>query len=1225
VTGGTINATTTQTATWNPDTKSRFMPSLAVDHLGNMALGYSVSSSSSVPAIRYAGRLITDPTNTLGQTETSLIEGTGAQSGNCGTSACTRWGDYSAMTLDPDGCTFWYTNEYYTTNGLDDHTRIGSFKFSQCTPLGNGTLEGTVRKASDSTAIAGATITVNSDTRVTDTSGFYSFASYPVGTYSVTASAPGFVSSTANSVMVNQNATTIQNFTLTSAPSSACPIDTTQSDFQAGTGSSVDTTSSPGDVKLTATASALDQQNTTVGNTGQAITTSTWEAQSFVPAVSGQLSQIDADLFCSGCSGTNPAITIDIRTTSSGSPTNTVLATTTINGFSSGTGQFYSAAFSAPATLTAGTSYAVVARLTADRITGTYAWLHSNNNPYNNGSWLSSTTSGSSWTSNSQDLGFKTYMVQGYLASGNLVSSLKDSNPASNATATWTTLSWTASTPANTTVKFQVAGSNSASGPFSFVGPDGTANTFFTTTGGSLSQFTGLRYLKYKAYLSTSNSSITPTLNDVTICFNNFQVANTSLAVNSATGTYGGTTNLSATLTSGGNGVNGKSISFTVNGSPVGSANTNGSGVASVSNISLAGINAGTYASGIAASFAGDNAYNASGGTNSLTVSKADQSIAVDTHAPVSAAYNSQFSVAATAGSGLAVSYSSSGACTNTGATFTMTSGTGSCTVLYDQAGDSNYNAAPEVMESVTASKAPQSITFNALSLKTYGDADFTVSATASSNLTVSFGATGQCTVNGNTVHITGAGNCTIRASQSGDFNYGAATPVDQGFTIAKASTSSGVMSSLNPSNAGQQVIFTATVTSGAGLPTGTVQFKDGTNNLGSAVSLDNTGQATVSTSSLAAGTHTISANYNGSGNYLTSNATLAGGQVVHSTDATLSGLSLSAGAISPTFNATTTSYTLHVPNSTTSTTVTPTATDSHATIKVNNVAVTSGNASGSINLDIGDNTITTVVTAEDQTTTKSYTVTVTRAGVAQIAVEQPPGTDLTSGTSQVDFGGVAPNTDNSRTFIIRNDGSADLTGLNITFDGTNSADFSVTSAPTAPVAPGGNTSFTVKFAPAAAGARSAALHIASNDPATSSYDIGLTGTGYTYSEAWRLQYFGSIDNSGAGADGNDFDSDGLTNLLEFATGSDPTQPSSAPGVLNRNGNNLEFTYTRADGAVSDGILFDVEWSDDLSAWSTQGVTESILSDDGTIQLVEAIVPVDGSAHRVVHLKLTRP
>src|SRR6185436_10230798 len=116
VTGGTVNLTIPQATTWDPDGANvmhRFMPSLAVDRAGDMALGYSTSSSTTVPAFKYAGRLATDDVNIFSQTEQLLVQGTGTQTGNCGGSACTRWGDYSAMTLDPDGCTFWYTNMYF--------------------------------------------------------------------------------------------------------------------------------------------------------------------------------------------------------------------------------------------------------------------------------------------------------------------------------------------------------------------------------------------------------------------------------------------------------------------------------------------------------------------------------------------------------------------------------------------------------------------------------------------------------------------------------------------------------------------------------------------------------------------------------------------------------------------------------------------------------------------------------------------------------------------------------------------------------------------------------------------------------------------------------------------------------------------------------------------------------------------------------------------------------
>jgi subtilisin-like proprotein convertase family protein len=130
----TPNATPTvfQQNTFQPDTTHRWMGSLAVDQSGNMAVGYSVSSSSLMPSIRYAGRLITDTLNTLPQSETTLITGTGVQSEYLGQSL-DRWGDYSSMSVDPsDDCTFWYTTEYYEATGFDWQTRIGSFKFPSC-------------------------------------------------------------------------------------------------------------------------------------------------------------------------------------------------------------------------------------------------------------------------------------------------------------------------------------------------------------------------------------------------------------------------------------------------------------------------------------------------------------------------------------------------------------------------------------------------------------------------------------------------------------------------------------------------------------------------------------------------------------------------------------------------------------------------------------------------------------------------------------------------------------------------------------------------------------------------------------------------------------------------------------------------------------------------------------------------------------------------------------
>lgn len=392
-----------------------------------------------------------------------------------------------------------------------------------------GNLQGTVTDAAGGNPIVGAAVTTSgagSNVTTTGTAGDYHFTGIPSGTYDVTVTASGYATATAPGVLVTSGTTT-RNFALVVSPPSGCLGDTTQGDFQAGVATGLDLTSSPGNVKLPVASGGsetLDQQQTTVGSTGNAITSTTWEAQSFVPALSGTLTRIDLDLFCSGCSGTDPALTVEVRTTSGGSPTSTVLATTTVPGFSSGAPSFYSAIFSSPATLTSGTTYAYVLRLGTDRATGTYAALRSNNNQYANGAQLISTNGGSSWSSQSTDLGFKTYMTTSvtYGLSGDLVASVKDANPAPGGTPHWTSLSWSASTPPGTNVRFQAAASGSATGPFTFIGPDGTGGTFFTTSPASLSSplFSG-GYLKYRALMSTTVATSTPTLSDVTTCYDN--------------------------------------------------------------------------------------------------------------------------------------------------------------------------------------------------------------------------------------------------------------------------------------------------------------------------------------------------------------------------------------------------------------------------------------------------------------------------------------------------------------------------------------------------------------------------------------------------------------------------------------------------------------------------------------------------------------------------------
>ena len=157
-----------QQSTYAPDATYRWMGSVAMDRQGNMALGYSASSSTVYPSVRYTGRLAADAINTM-QPENTIKAGAGSQLRNL-----SRWGDYSAMTVDPvDDCTFWYTNEYLKSSGTFNwSTRIASFSFPSCfglaaaptvssiAPTSGPAAGGTAVTISGTGFAAGATVTI---------------------------------------------------------------------------------------------------------------------------------------------------------------------------------------------------------------------------------------------------------------------------------------------------------------------------------------------------------------------------------------------------------------------------------------------------------------------------------------------------------------------------------------------------------------------------------------------------------------------------------------------------------------------------------------------------------------------------------------------------------------------------------------------------------------------------------------------------------------------------------------------------------------------------------------------------------------------------------------------------------------------------------------------------------------------------------------------------------
>ena len=334
-----------------------------------------------------------------------------------------------------------------------------------------------------------------------------------------------------------------------------CLTDTAQADFQAGIATNIDLATSPGNVLLSSAVATIDQQNTSASG-GELFNNTQWVVQTFTAGATGALTRVDLNLFCNFCGGTPPPINVSIRATAGGLPTGNDLAIAPTNMDTSGAPKFYAANFSAPANVTAGTQYAIVIRASATfgsqlAFTVSATSPTQANDVYAGGLLGFSTNSGGAWSvqkfgTSTADGGFKTYVATGpagHPAAGDLISSLKDSNPPAGTSSTWAGLTWTASLPTGTSVKFQAAGSGSTNGPFNFVGPDGTANTFFTASGASLAQFNGNRYLKYRAFLATTSSSVTPSVADATWCFAS-QAASADLSItnsdNVATAAPGG-------------------------------------------------------------------------------------------------------------------------------------------------------------------------------------------------------------------------------------------------------------------------------------------------------------------------------------------------------------------------------------------------------------------------------------------------------------------------------------------------------------------------------------------------------------------------------------------------------------------------------------------------------------------------------------------------------------
>jgi hypothetical protein len=270
----------------------------------------------------------------------------------------------------------------------------------------------------------------------------------------------------------------------------------------------------------------------------------------------------------------------------------------------------------------------------------------------------------------------------------------------------------------------------------------------------------------------------------------------TALAVDNATGAFGGTTTLSATLTSGGSPLSGKTVSFSLNGAPVGNAVTNGSGLASLGGVSLAGIDAGTYASAVGATFAGGGNYQYASGTGQLTVDPAPttttitNAVALGTATVVGQAYTVKWTVTESAPGSPTGTVTVSGgsgcsAAVGVGQCDVTSTTAGSKTLTATYGGDSNFNGSTSAGVShqvnqasttttITSDTPDPSVVGQAYTVKWSVTVDSPGSGTPTGTVTVSGGSgcsapveDGQCDVTSTT-----AGTKSLTATYEGDTNF---------------------------------------------------------------------------------------------------------------------------------------------------------------------------------------------------------------------------------------------------------------------------------------------------------------------------------------------------------------------------------------------------------------------------------------------------------------------
>jgi len=247
----------------------------------------------------------------------------------------------------------------------------------------------------------------------------------------------------------------------------------------------------------------------------------------------------------------------------------------------------------------------------------------------------------------------------------------------------------------------------------------------------------------------------------------------------------------------------------------------------------------------------------------SLTVGQSSQAITFTSTPPSDAVVGATYTVTATGGaSGNAITFSTTSVCTVSGSTVSFV-GVGKCVVDANQASNADYLAAPEVQQTISIGKAPQTIIFTSRppSDATVG-ATYTVTATGgASGQPVTLGTNSVCTLSGSTVRFNKVGKCVIDANQAGDADYLAAIQVQQTIAVGKGPQTI-TFTSKAPSDAAVGATYAVTANGGAS---------------GQPVTFSTTSMCTVSGSKvhfIGVGTCVIEANQAGDTDYLAADQT---------------------------------------------------------------------------------------------------------------------------------------------------------------------------------------------------------------------------------------------------------------------------------------------------------------------------------------------------------------